>query len=264
MPPLSNSRHEQFAQLVARGASATRAYGEAGYRTKSDQVAAVNGSRLLGRAKVKARVAELRASQTAELMERHEVSREEVIRRYWAIVQAEPSDLVEVRVAACRHCHGVEHAYQWRSEAEFEKAHADWITKRDVRKKNRTPFGEPEPSAEGGFGYSRELAPNPECENCDGDGEAWVRTKASEGHPLFAGAKETRDGQIEVKLADRMAALEAVGRITGVFERDNRQKADVGSGLLEALRERMRQVSSLPVLNAGEVLGQAQEKAHVD
>ena len=40
MPPLSNLRHEQFAQLVARGASATQAYGEAGYSTKSDQVAA--------------------------------------------------------------------------------------------------------------------------------------------------------------------------------------------------------------------------------
>jgi hypothetical protein len=36
----------------------------------------VNGSRLLGMAKVKARVAELRASQTAELLERLEVSRE--------------------------------------------------------------------------------------------------------------------------------------------------------------------------------------------
>ncbi len=65
MPPLSNTRHEQFAQLVARGASATSAYGEAGYSTKSDQVAAVNGSRLLGTAKVKARVAELRAGQNA-------------------------------------------------------------------------------------------------------------------------------------------------------------------------------------------------------
>ena len=40
MPPLSNLRHEQFAQLVARGASATQAYGEAGYSTKSEQVAA--------------------------------------------------------------------------------------------------------------------------------------------------------------------------------------------------------------------------------
>ncbi len=56
-----------------------------------------------------------------------------------------------------------------------------------------------------------------------------------------------------------MAALEALGRITGVFERDNRQNADAGSDLLEALRERMRQARSLPVLNAGEGMAQAYE-----
>ena len=31
MPLLTNSKHEQFAQLVAKGASATKAYVSAGY-----------------------------------------------------------------------------------------------------------------------------------------------------------------------------------------------------------------------------------------
>ena len=105
---LTNSRHEQFAQLVAWGASATSAYVEAGFRAKSTTVAAVNGSRLLRTDKVASRVAELRAAQTVELMDRLEVSREDITRRYMQIVNADPSELVEVKVAACRYCHGID------------------------------------------------------------------------------------------------------------------------------------------------------------
>lgn len=250
MASLVNSRHEQFAQLVARGASATSAYVEAGFMAKNTNVAAANGSRLMRTDNVARRIAELRAEQNVEVMDRLEVSREDIIRRYLAIVQADPSDLVEVKVAACRYCHGVGHDYQWRSEAEFEKAHAAWAKKRDARKVSRTPFGEPEPSSIGGFGYSRHLKPADACPECDGAGEPWVQTRVSEDHPLFAGARTNTDGQVEIKLVDQMRALEALGRITGVFERDNVQKDQSGATLKEALLARMRAVSSLPVRNA--------------
>ena len=94
---------------------------------------------------------------------------------------------------------------------------------------------------------------------CDGAGEPWVRTRASRGHPLFAGAKTHPDGSVEVKLVDQMPALEALARILGLFERDTRPAEDTGSGLAAALLERMRQAVSLPVLNAGRVLPQAAE-----
>jgi hypothetical protein len=71
MGPLRNSRHEQFAQLIARGASATAAYVEAGYDAGSTNVAAVNGSRLLRTDKVASRVAELRVSQTGAARGHH-------------------------------------------------------------------------------------------------------------------------------------------------------------------------------------------------
>ncbi len=82
MGPLTNSCHEQFAQLIARGASATRAYLAAGYEAKSDGVAAVNASKLLSQDKVGARVAELHAEANAELMERLELSREDIVRGF--------------------------------------------------------------------------------------------------------------------------------------------------------------------------------------
>jgi phage terminase small subunit len=62
MPPIPNTRHEAFAQALAKGKSAAEAYTEAGY--KGDRTAA---SRLSTNVNVKARVAELqgRAAQKA-------------------------------------------------------------------------------------------------------------------------------------------------------------------------------------------------------
>lgn len=53
--PLTNSRHETFAQLVAGGKSETGAYFEV-YKTKSRNVARINASRLLTNASVRARI----------------------------------------------------------------------------------------------------------------------------------------------------------------------------------------------------------------
>ncbi len=58
MPVLQNSRHERFAQEVAKGKSATEAYKDAGYTPKG-KVAASAASRLLRGVKVKARIDEL-------------------------------------------------------------------------------------------------------------------------------------------------------------------------------------------------------------
>ena len=56
--PLTNSRHEIFAQLVAGGKSETGAYFEV-YKTKSRNVARINASRLLTNASVRARIRSL-------------------------------------------------------------------------------------------------------------------------------------------------------------------------------------------------------------
>lgn len=75
MPTLTNSRHERFAQEVAKGQSATGAYKTAGY----DAVGAsanVNAARLLRNALVRARVDEI----LAEGAERAGVTVEKVVR----------------------------------------------------------------------------------------------------------------------------------------------------------------------------------------
>ena len=56
MPVLKQSKHEKFAQLVAKGVSATKAYVSAGY---AEVGASQNASRLSGTDKVLARIKEL-------------------------------------------------------------------------------------------------------------------------------------------------------------------------------------------------------------
>jgi len=59
MPILKNQRHEKFAQLVAKGLAASRAYAEAGYDVKPGNSAEAAASRLLSNVKVSERMQEL-------------------------------------------------------------------------------------------------------------------------------------------------------------------------------------------------------------
>src|SRR5450631_1463589 len=76
MPILSSSKHEHFAQLVAKGVSLTKAYVESGY---SKAGANTNASRLIANDLISARIKEL---QTV-IAER--VVTAEVRRRSWRV-----------------------------------------------------------------------------------------------------------------------------------------------------------------------------------
>lgn len=65
MPVLAHTKHEQFAQSIARGMSATGAYIAAGY---SKAGAAASASRLMSHAKVSARIKELKTAQAAKVV----------------------------------------------------------------------------------------------------------------------------------------------------------------------------------------------------
>lgn len=60
MPPLENTRHERFAQELAKGASATEAYETAGY-SGSEPAMRSGASRLLTNANIDERVRELQS-----------------------------------------------------------------------------------------------------------------------------------------------------------------------------------------------------------
>ena len=74
--PLTNLRHERFAQALARGKTATEAYVLAGYKANDG-----NASRMKGNERISARVQEI----VGRGAERAEVSLERVLRELKAI-----------------------------------------------------------------------------------------------------------------------------------------------------------------------------------
>lgn len=76
MPPLDNAKHEAFARAIVEGKSGREAYRTAGYKA-NDAAADASASRLLGIAKVAARVAELKeAAADRTVMTAREVLQE--------------------------------------------------------------------------------------------------------------------------------------------------------------------------------------------
>lgn len=87
MPILGNTRHERFAQGLAKGLSGKAAYCEAGYRSTGN-AAEVGAAKLVRNGKITARVAELQARQ---------------VRRLDVTVESIVAELEEARAAALDH-----------------------------------------------------------------------------------------------------------------------------------------------------------------
>lgn len=78
MPVLRNAKHEHFAQLIAGGLSAPKAYASAGY---SEQGAAQSANRLLRDAEVSRRVDELRSAASERAIEKAAIDRAWIIEK---------------------------------------------------------------------------------------------------------------------------------------------------------------------------------------
>lgn len=196
--PALSPKQERFCQLVLiteNGAEAARQAKYAPRRAKQ------RAAELLRLPQVQARIAQLRAERTKRL----EIKADDVLRELWAIAKADPRELIEYRVGACRYCHGVGHKYQ-RTPAERERD----------QKAQGSAFDEL-----GGAGYNRNQPPHPECPECHGLGEGFTvvkdqRIASPAAARLLAGVKETKEG-IEVKMHDPQAALVSVGKHLGMF-----------------------------------------------
>lgn len=175
--------------------NATQAATRAGY---SGKTANEQGARLLANASVTAAI----TARQAERSERTEITQDRVLEELWAIATADPNELIQFRRGACSKC---------------------WSVGPDVEE-------ELEPQGHGGsLKRARKAAilvidedPNPDCEQCGGEGQgrAWIadtrKLKGAAGK-LYAGVKVTKDG-FEVKMHDKAAALVNVGKHLGMFK----------------------------------------------
>lgn len=202
-------KEEAFCVHFAKHRRGPAAY-VAAYEVQPTTTAATiasEASRLLALPKLIERIAELQEAATAASPDTMTVA--EVFGRFVQIATADPNELIEVKRGACRYCHGEGHGYQWR-----EREYLEALTLAERAK-------EPLPDVAGGFGYQHFAAPAGDCPECGGDGIPRTLLKPTGnlspgGRALYGGAKETRNG-IELIIADRMKALELVGRILGVF-----------------------------------------------
>lgn len=158
------------------------------------------------------RVQNMIAERRAKLMKNTDITAEAVLRRYWELANVDVNDIVEYRRYACRHCHGVDGHYQWVDENEYWVAYA----------RAAETEGATLPTDEGGYGYTRQNAPNPECAQCDGVGDGATvvhdsRALTGAARALYDGIEETKQG-IKIKLRDRDKHLDAVARMLGLFK----------------------------------------------
>lgn len=201
--------------------NATQAAIRAGYSERSaGQIAA----RLLKRDKIKAAIDEHKENCRI----RSEITVEAILRRWWEIANANVNELVELRRENCRHCWGVQHAYQW-TEGEYMRAvdHA-------------VESGKPAPDGLGGFGFNPTREPNPACPECGGLGFERphihdTRTLKGGAKRLYAGIQKTKDG-FKILTRDQDAALANIARYLGMFE-EKPKNPDSDKPLAEALKE---------------------------
>ncbi|MCY9513302.1 terminase small subunit [Paenibacillus apiarius] len=151
-----------------------------------------------------------------------EITAEMVLQHWHDIATADPNELVQLRRLNCRHCHGADHEYQWKDEAEYERA--VYAAESAAREQSAETGEEVEPdvlSDAGGYGFDRLAYPNPDCPKCRGEGHldlfmADTRKLGPKARLLYAGIKQTQAG-IEIKMHDQAKALENVARHLGMF-----------------------------------------------
>lgn len=221
---VENNRRARFVNFIILGYSATDAAREAGY---SEHTSRVQGSRLLTNAAIAAEITRRRK----DLADAVQVKADMLIREHLGIALADPNDVVEVRRNCCRYCWGQGGQYQM-TQREMDERRASYdrsveeIERRFKSRKNAKGSDlqpvVPDFDDLGGVGFNKRRAPNAKCGECFGDGEEEVfvhdtRHVASSAKKLIRGFKRSKDGTVEVKLADQHAARIEAGKLAGLY-----------------------------------------------
>jgi len=193
----------------------TQAAIRAGYSEKS---AANMGSVLSREPKIKAQIQ--RNMQIAA--DAAQVSAELVLAEIYAVATSDSRDLISVYQDCCRFCYSAINGERQWTRGEYSEA-------LEATQKAGTPA----PPIRGGLTYNAKLPPVESCAECFGRGLTTVVVKDSRkisraASKLLAGMKSTKDG-VEIKTHDKMAALLALAKITGLL-RDRTEITGAGGG----------------------------------
>ncbi len=171
---------------------------------------------------------------------RTQVTADKVLERLWHIAIADPNELMQNRRINCRHCHGINHEFQWRDEAEYEQALAAVVAEEEAMQVDMPEYKAKYPTDEGGYGFIPVKTPHDDCPKCHGEGYSETifldtRNLSPQGLALYAGIKVTKEG-MEIKTHDQQAALVNVARHLGMFNDKLTLKGDAENPLEVLLR----------------------------
>jgi phage terminase small subunit len=179
-----------------------------------------SGPRLLSRRKIQRAIALSRARRATRV----QIHADYVINRWKVLVDADPRELTEMWMVACRYCWGIDHSLQM-TDGEFRAARsAHQENMLEFSPQDRTDFDE-----QGGAGYSINRFPmrgpdfvemakahgqiveansNHSCPECHGHGMATpifhdTRSLSPGGRALYKGVRRLANGGFEVLMRDQ-------------------------------------------------------------
>lgn len=235
------AKREKFAQKcasLAPGETVTDAYRYA-FDTKNQAPNTIwgNAHRLHKNSEVRARINELKSLVEKEAVMSLADIRDLVLRDALDVIKADPSDLITYRRLNCRYCHGTNHAYRWRDEAEFWGALAQAAEAQDawenLPEDRRTGKRPQLPTDDGGYGFKRLAPPSEDCPKCEGEGleearVADIRRLSGAARRLYAGVKVKKDGSIELLMRDKESARLLLAKYSGAWVDKVEHKGAVG------------------------------------
>lgn len=216
------ARESKFIDEFLVDLNGTQAAIRAGYSAKTArQIASEN----LSKPHIQVAIAEARKQQ----QERTQITADAMLQQAWLIATADARELIETKVACCRHCWGENFRYQ-RTVSEMNHARESW------RAEGKAPEDFDE---EGGIGFNPHRPPHPDCTACVGDGYARevikdTRYLSPAAAQLYAGVKRTKEG-LQVLTHSKEAFAEKIWKYLGMYERDNQQKSDPLAALLHRI-----------------------------
>lgn len=201
------------------------------YRVASRRACETASSRMLRLVKIQRAIDVARQDR----LKRVRFSQDEMFNHLLKIMKADVNEIVEYRRENCRHCHGIDHNYQWIDEAEYERTCAELI-------ENAKDGEIPEmPDNAGGYGFDRFAMPNEDCLHCGGMGYGRTVIKDTRflspgARLLYAGMKESEKG-IEAKTLDQLAVMKLLMQHMGMLDTKLTLKGDKENPLLTLLSE---------------------------
>lgn len=227
-------REQTFCHQYLCIGNATEAYIRAGYTASTRATAGTEGMKLLKKPKICTELSRL--AKIAEEKATDDVA--EILNMWTGAMSYDPREISEMRRGACRWCHGIKYAYQWRIPDEFNRKMEAWNALSEAKQLIQTP-----PNDEGGYGYSRNLVPHPDCPMCDGDGHEYAYFHDSRGYSksaaiAFNGVQVTQNG-LKINTIDRVKASENLAKFHGMFlAKDTGEVVDTLGALIASIQKR--------------------------